>query len=238
MSEPRRFFVKEVSPVTEICGDEFKHATQVLRITVGESVILLDNTGCEYFGVVDSVSKKSFTVKITDKKLSDKECQTSVTLICGYLKGDKTEYAVQKAVELGVKKIVVFSSEFSSAYMNDNKLERLNRVSIESAKQCGRAVYPEVIYASDFKSALSYGGECQNKIFACEFADKNAIDFTSLCGSTAIVIGSEGGFSKQEAALAQECGYKTLWLGKRILRADTACVAVTALVMNALGELG
>ncbi len=238
MSEPKRFFVKEVTPLTEISGEEFKHAAQVLRIKVGEEVLLSDNTGYEYFGKVEGVSKKSFTVKIFDKKLNDKECKTSVALICGYLKGDKTEYVVQKAVELGVKKIIVFSSEYSSAYMNDNKLERLGRVSVEAAKQCGRAVCPEVIYAPDFKTALSYGEEYENKVFACEFADKNAVGLKALKGSVAIVIGSEGGFSKEEADAAEDCGYKTLWLGKRILRADTACVAVTALVMNALGELG
>lgn len=238
MSEPRRFFVGEVLPVTEITGDEFKHAVQVLRVSVGESVLLSDNTGYEYAGRISAVGKKSFTVEVEDKRFGDKDAKTPVTLICGYLKGDKTEYVVQKAVELGVSKIVVFSSEYSSAYMNENKLDRLRRVAVEAAKQCGRATYPEVLYEDNFASAIAHGSGAENKIFACEFAGADSVDFTSVSGSTVIVIGSEGGFSRKEAEIAAEAGYKTLWLGKRILRADTAGIVVTGLVMRALGELG
>ena len=162
--------------------------------------------------------------------------KTEVTLLCGYLKGDKTEYSVQKAVELGVKKIVVFRSEFCAAYMNENKLARLNKVSAEAAKQCGRSVAPAVLYADDFASALDMT-DAENKLFACEFAGGSTADLRSFSGSTAVVVGSEGGFSQREAALAREKGFSTVWLGKRILRADTAAVAVLSVVMWNLGEL-
>lgn len=96
----------------------------------------------------------------------------------GYLKNaDKNEFIVQKAVELGVKKLIAFSSEFSSAYMNENKLERLNKVSREAAKQCLRSVAPEVAYCGDLKSALSAVKEYKNKLFACEFAAESEAIF-------------------------------------------------------------
>ena len=234
----KRFFVKNVEDVTHVSGEEFKHAVTVLRINLFDDVVLLDNSGYEYLGKVVSLTKKEMTVKIEKKQFNEFEAKTPVTLICGYLKGDKTEYVVQKAVELGVTKIVTFSSEFSSAYMSENKLERLNRVSMEASKQCGRAVFPEVLYAPDFQTALSYGESAKNKIFACEFATENATDLSCLSGETAIVIGSEGGFSQREAELAKNLGYTTLWLGKRILRADTACISAVTLVMHSLGELG
>ena len=233
----RRFFVSKVESETIIEGEEFRHAVSVLRIKEGENIILCDNSGYEYLAVVGKINKKDLTVKPIEKSLSVTETKNSVTLIAGYLKGDKTELVVQKAVELGVKKIVVFSSEYSSAYMNDNKLSRLNKVSIESAKQCGRAIAPEVVYAENFELALKMGDDAENKLFACEFADKNCANLTNLEGSCSIVIGSEGGFSKEESELAFAMGYQTVFLGKRILRAETASIVLTGIVMHALGEL-
>ena len=234
MSDFRRFFVSEMNGVIE--GDEFYHGVSVLRIKDGDEIIVCDNSAYEYLAKVEKVNKKDFTYSIKEKRLSDTEAKTEVTLIAGYLKGDKTELIVQKAVELGVKKIVVFSSKFSSAYMNDNKLSRLNRVSVEASKQCGRAVAPSVEYAPDFESALEFGASAKNKLFACEFGGENRADLSSLEGSTAIVVGSEGGFSVDERDLAIKKGYKVVYLGKRILRAETAAIALSAIVMQALKE--
>ena len=236
MSDLRRFFVPIVTDNTLIDGEEFRHAVSVLRIKVGERVILCDNSGVEYLGEVSEINKKDLIVKVTEKRNSQTEAKEEVILISGYLKGDKTELVVQKAVELGVKKIVVFNSKFCSAYMNENKLSRLNRVSVESAKQCGRAIAPEVIYADSLEEALEIGRKCNNKLFACEFADKNEVELKSIKGSTSIVVGSEGGFAPEEWELAKQRGYKTIYLGKRILRAETASIALASIVMNALGE--
>ena len=138
---------------------------------------------------------------------------------------------------VSVNEIVVFSSEFSSAYINDNKLLRLNKVSQEASKQCKRAIAPKVLYKDTFISALEYAKGYKNKLFACEFASENKADFSSLSGDTAIVVGSEGGFSKEESELAISNGFTTVYLGKRILRAETAGIALTAIVMHAVKEL-
>ncbi len=237
MSNLRRFFVDSVLDTTVVCGEEFTHAVNVLRIKENEDIILCDNSGIEYFAKIQKINKRDFTATVYDKKQSQTEPKNKVVLISGYLKGDKTEFVVQKAVELGVSEIVVFSSQFSSAYMNDNKLARLNRVAIESAKQCGRAMAPKVSYVENLKLALDSGKSCKNKLFACEFAKENQTDFKTLCGDTAIVVGSEGGFSQAEFDLALSEGFVTVYLGKRILRAETASIALTAITMNALGEL-
>ncbi len=236
MANLRRFFVDSVSDITTISGEEFTHAVSVLRIRVGEDVIICDNSGVEYFAKISNINKRDFTAVVYDKKQNETEPKNKVTLIAGYLKGDKTELIVQKAVELGVSEIVVFSSQFSSAFMNENKLSRLNRVSVEAAKQCGRAIAPKVSYADNFNKALDFGIQAKNKLFACEFAEKNQVDFGLLKGDTSIVVGSEGGFSEQEYKLSIEKGYQTVYLGKRILRAETAAIALSAIIMHALGE--
>ena len=126
----------------------------------------------------------------------------------------------------------------SISYMNENKLERLNKVSKEAAKQCLRSVAPTVEYCKTLKEGFEKVSAYQNKVFACEFATESEISLSTLSGSVALVVGSEGGFSEEEANLAKASGFSFVTLGKRILRAETAAVSLTAVTMFALGELG
>lgn len=242
MSGVRRFFIDGINypDVAEAVleGEEFVHAKTVLRVAVGDEIVLLDNSGSEYPAIVTEVGKRSLSAHITGANAGGREPHTPVYLLAGALKGDKTELVVQKAVELGVSKIGIFSSRYCSAYINQNKLERLNRVSREAAKQCLRAVAPEVCYFADFESALSSAAECKNRLFACEFAASSDCRLENLSGQTAVVIGSEGGFSEEEYAMAVEkYAFSTLSLGRRILRAETAAIAALSIVMYSLGEL-
>ena len=237
MAGPKRFFVENIGEVAELAGEEFEHAKNVLRLGVGDEVILLDNSGKEYTAVISAVEKRRMLLSIVRTELGTREADTEVCLLFGYLKNaDKNEFIIQKAVELGVKKIGVFSSEYSSAYMNENKLERLNKVSKEAAKQCLRSVAPKVEYFDKLEKALKTAEGYKNKLFACEFAAESKCEVATLSGSTAIVIGSEGGFSRAEEVLANDLGFASVTLGKRILRAETAAVALTAVVAFALGE--
>ncbi len=238
MSGLKRFFVGAIQPATELVGDEFEHAKNVLRLSTGDEVILLDNSGKEYTAVIAQVEKKRMLLNVVREEVGEREATEDVRLLFGYLKNaDKNEFIVQKAVELGVKSIGVFSSEYSSAHMNENKLERLNKISKESAKQCLRSVAPKVEYFSSLSDALASGEGYANKLFACEFASKSQKDISAITGSTVLVVGSEGGFSRAEEELANELGYASVRLGKRILRAETAAVALTSVVMFSLGEL-
>ena len=234
----KRFFVDKIEEITCLSGEEFEHAKNVLRIGVGAEVVLLDNSGKEYTAVVSAVEKKQMLLNVVRETLGERETKTETCLLFGYLKNaDKNEFIVQKAVELGVKKIGVFSSQFSSAFMNANKLERLNKVAREATKQCLRSVAPTVEYFSSLDKALDYGVPCEHKLFACEFAKVSEISLSMLKNSVAMVIGSEGGFSREEATLAKEKGYALISLGKRILRAETAAVSLASIVMYELGEL-
>ena len=239
MAGLKRFFVENIGENAELTGEEFEHAKNVLRLYVGDEVILLDNSGKEYTAVITTVEKKRMSLNIVRTEVGAREAETEVCLLFGYLKNaDKNEFIVQKAVELGVKKIGVFSSEYSSAYMNENKLERLNKVAKEATKQCLRATAPKVEYFDTLEKALVTAKGYENKLFACEFATESKCEVASIKGSTAIVIGSEGGFSRSEEEQANELGFSSVTLGKRILRAETAAVALTGVVMFVLGELG
>jgi len=238
MSGPRRFFVSgEILDEMEIRGEEYNHAIKILRKTVGDEIILCNGNGLEYRAVINKILKDSFICRIVSKDINDAEPKTKVSLVCGFLKGDKTELVCREAVELGVSEIAVCSSDYSSAYMNDNKLARLNKVCVEAAKQCGRSSVVKVKYFDNFSDAINEYSDYDNKLFACEFENGQRQKLSVEDGSVAIVIGSEGGFSDKESALAIEKGYKSINLGKRILRADTACTTALSVVMYLVGEL-
>ena len=241
MSGRKRFFVENIDypKVSEVVldGDEFVHAKTVQRVEEGTEIILLDGSGKEYFAIVSKIEKRCLLAHITQVSEGDKEPENKIYLLCGALKGDKTELIVQKACELGAYKIGVFSSEYCAAFIGDNKIERLNKVSREAAKQCMRSRAPEVVYFNSFKDALNSAKDYENKLFACEFAKSSDIDIMKISGATALVIGSEGGFSDKEFALSKELGFYGITLGKRILRAETAAISLLSLVSYSLGEL-
>lgn len=112
----------------------------------------------------------------------------------------------------------------------------MNKVAREAAKQCLRASVPAVFYYDSLAAALASCGEYENKLFACEFAHTSDFDLRSLRGSAALVVGSEGGFSQEEFDAARAAGFAGITLGKRILRAETAAIALCAAAAFVLGE--
>ncbi len=240
MSTLKRFFIDKINTDENLVyleGEEFVHAKTVLRVEEGSEIVLLDGSGKEFTAIVVKIEKHRLSAHITGATVGEREPKTAVYLLCGALKGDKTELIVQKATELGVSKIGVFSSEFCSAYMNANKIERLKKVAKEAAKQCLRSCAPEIEYFEEFSSAINSANGYENKLFACEFLERSDGDISLICGPTAIVVGSEGGFSQKEYDLSQSLGFKGISLGKRILRAETAAISLCALAAFALGEL-
>lgn len=240
MSVPKRFFIQNLSAEkTEVYleGEEFTHAKTVLRVEEGAEIVLLDGSGKEYSAIVAKIEKHRLLAHITGVNEGDKEPKEEIYLLCGALKGDKTELVVQKATELGASRIGVFSSEYCSAYFNENKIERLKKVARESAKQCLRSRAPSIFYFENLQQALASAQNCKNKFFACEFLNGAEGIPQNLSGPTALVVGSEGGFSQAEFSLAKDMNFTGITLGKRILRAETAAITVCALAAAALGEL-
>lgn len=237
MSAPKRFFVDKIESEVLLTGDEYRHAHTVLRLGVGDEVALLDGGGKEFSAIVEKSEKGSFTLHVLGEKPSDREPKADVFLLIGALKGDKTELVVQKATELGVNRIGVFSSRYCAAFMNENKLERLRRVAREAAKQCLRSRVPEVEYFCDFAGAMSASKGYVHKLFACEFLEKSEGEIAETGGSYCLVVGSEGGFTEEEFDLAKQNGFAGVSLGKRILRAETAAIALLSVVMDRAGEL-
>ena len=237
MSAPKRFLVKNILEETILSGEEFNHAKNVLRLSEGSEVTLFDGSGAEYSAVITKIGKSEMVLHTVRKGISERDPKADLYLLVGALKGDKTELVVQKATELGVKKIGVFSSRYCSAYMNDNKLSRLNRVAAEASKQCLRATVPELFYFDSFQEAVKSAEGYEDKLFACEFITESEREISSIGKNAALIVGSEGGFTKEEFEFAREQGFKGVTLGRRILRAETAAISFLSVAAYFAGEL-
>lgn len=231
--EIRRFLTssdKIKNDVAEISGDEFTYAVKVLRQKTGFTVIVNTGDGYDRIGEISEIAKDKLTVKIRETVKNEATPDKKITLYQGSCKQGKNEFIVQKAVELGISRIVFFKSDFVTE--KEVNLERLRKIATEALKQCGRADSVEVEF-TDYFSAVD---NCENAVIFYEGECENTL---SDIGNdvSALFVGSEGGFSEREVGYARERGLKTITLGKRILRAETASVVATSMIQYLTGGL-
>jgi len=238
-----RFFIgKEAfgNGVACICGDDVAHITKVLRLKVSDSLILCDGDRTDYLCTISEIEKDRVTLTITDKMANRAESKTSITLYQGVPKSDKMDFIIQKCVELGVCNIVPVESARCVAKIKDSDKKRVRwqRIAEEAAKQCGRGIIPQIGIACSFSEAIKANHDLKIMPYECE-EDSNLADAlkgASAGADIAIYIGPEGGFEQAEADSAAKAGVKTVTLGPRILRCETAGIATISAVMYDLGE--
>lgn len=227
-----RFFVssENISGNTAgITGDDARHISRVLRMKPGEELVLCDCQGSDYHCTVNELSDSLVTLSVNEKVASISEPSVKVTLFMALPKGDKMDYVIQKAVELGVNEIVPFSSSRCIVKLSEKdgakKQERWARIALEAAKQSGRGIIPQVKAPVSFANMLSLASECELPLFFYEKERENSLK-KLIAGrkfkSAAVIIGPEGGFSDEEAAKVMASGIPAASLGARILRCETA----------------
>ncbi|MBQ0017187.1 MAG: 16S rRNA (uracil(1498)-N(3))-methyltransferase [Clostridiales bacterium] len=245
----RKFYIKseksfEFENNIIVEGDEFNHIANVLRYKIGDKITIIDGSGTDYECEIIEINKKNLLLKILSMKDCESETKSFVSVFQALVKGDKFELIIQKLTELGVKKLVPFSSEFCQVKPNTTRLDRLEKISIEALKQCGRAKQLEIDKVKSFKEMIEELSSYDKVVFAYENASENLSpkifeDILKMKDKkVAIVVGSEGGFSKDEAKELENLkNIKTVSLGNRILRAETASITLTSIVMYLLGEM-
>ncbi len=236
--EIRRFFVNPSdidNGVILISGDEFLHMTKVLRYKAGYKAIVCANDGIERLCTIERVERDFAILNIDEERVQDsKNCH--VTLYAGLLKNNKLDFAIQKAVELGVDRIVPFISKNTAE--TKFALDRARKIALESAKQCGSAYLTVVDDVKTFDDVLCDFSNFDNVLFAYEGEKKHRIKDDNLyIKSIANIVGSDGGFTQEETQMAKDKGAEIVTLGKRILRAETASIVSATLLLDALGEL-
>ncbi len=234
-----RFFLPPESFLTgdrvTVGGEDARHMSLSLRMRVGDAVTLCDGRGNEYEGKLLSLSPTAVEVAINAPQKSGRELPTAVTLYQGLAKGDKMETIIQKAVELGVSKVVPVATARCIMKMGeggDKKIARWQKIAAEAAGQSQRGILPVIASPVSFKEAVAAAARDQLALFCYEELGQTKPLSRLLPAdppaTVSFFIGPEGGFDPAEAAMATEAGIRLCGLGPRILRTETASGYVLA----------
>lgn len=240
----RRFFTEtqNISGTTANIYEDASHITRVLRMQVGDQILLFDGTGWEYTAELTKIDSKECQATILDKSYSEYEPSIQVTVFQGIPKSGKMESIIQKSVELGVNAIVPTAmdrcvAKLESGKKQDEKLKRWNKIALEAAKQCGRGKVPEILPPLTFADAVSRMQEMDLPLMPYEIlghqgdSSLKSILTEKNFQTVGILIGPEGGFSDTEASLAKEAGIHLAGLGRRILRTETVASTLLSIIM-------
>ncbi len=240
----KRFFVcKEdvLQDSIKLVGEEHVHLSKVLRLKVGDVVeCFYDNSQilvCE----IKLITKNETILKIVKTYDSIANPKVKITLFQALPKLDKLELVTQKLTEIGVSNIVPFSSTFCIAKDNVNKIERLKKITISACKQCGRTALLHIENTKKFSEVIDNLKKYDLVVFANETENnlklKEVLKNKTL-NNVAYIVGSEGGFSKQEIEeLSKLNNVYSITLGNRILRTETASITLGSLLCYELGEI-
>ncbi|MBI5189878.1 MAG: 16S rRNA (uracil(1498)-N(3))-methyltransferase [Nitrospirae bacterium] len=224
---------------------EARRLARVLRMKPGDSVTLFDGAR-EYDTAIESISTKSVTLRIVSTTVLQDPVRLKLTLGQGVPKGEKLEWVVQKAVELGVSTVIPVLMERSVRRPDREGAvkaqSRLRRIATEAAQQSGRVSVPEVPDYMDLREYLEATKDADVKVVFYEGAKSEGLRAllrsAGPAGSVALLVGPEGGLTQAEVDEAVEAGYAVAGLGPRILRTETAAVAALAIVQYELGDVG
>lgn len=235
MSE--RFFVE--MPIAgdraELAGTEAHHLSRVMRAGVGDRVLLFDGSGSEFIARIELLKKDRVELAIVERQAVDRELARSVTLAVALPKGERQKWLLEKLVELGAARLVPLITERGVAQPVEQALARLSRTVIEASKQCGRnrllAIAAPLTAAEYFASAPA----ADIRLLAHPTGQTLRGSIASASSPTSapnaplhFAVGPEGGFTDVEVSVAQAHGWQPISLGTRILRIETAAIALAS----------
>ena len=234
----RRFFVESeiLGDRAFLTGSEAHHLSHVLRMDVGQHVTLFDGKGAEFTARIGRVHRSRVDLEVLDRAEISRELSFELILGVALPKGDRQRWLIEKAVELGVARVVPLITERGVAQPVETATARLRRAVIEASKQCGRNQLMEISGPQSISDYVQTVTDSATRLIAHRSDDVDTSDDVARLASTSgqhqvyIAVGPEGGFSPQEANLAEENGWKLVSLGPRTLRVDTAALTLVALV--------
>lgn len=242
----RRFFI-EKDHITEntasLTGQDARHLKDVLRLNVGDTVLLLDGQGMEYQAGITAIQPGQVDLIIHSSNPRSKESPVSITVAQAFLKDKKMDVLLRQLTELGMTRFLPFYASRSVARPDKDRLKtrmaRWETIARESIKQCERTRLPEISDTLSFDAMLNAAGSSDLKIM---FWEKESAPLQTQTlephGSITILLGPEGGFTDGEACAAKGKGFITASLGPRILKAETASITALSLVQYLFGDMG
>jgi RNA methyltransferase, RsmE family len=234
-------------PEIDIIGTDVIHIKKVLRMKVGEELFVSDGENKVYHCKIQQMNETCVTVEIIEEMKVTTELPSKIYLFQGLPKADKMELIVQKAVELGVHEVIPVITKRSVVKLDDKKakkkVERWNVIAQSASKQAGRGYIPAVRDVMRYQEALTYANTLDICLIPYELAEDISVTREVLSNirtgqSIGIFIGPEGGFEKEEIDKALASKAKPITLGRRILRTETAGLAILSILMYHLEEDG
>lgn len=225
-------------------GSGAHHLITVLRKKIGEEIILFDGDNAEYHTVINQIDKKRLWLTLKCKKNINRESPLSIHLIQAISKGDRMDWVVQKAVELGVARITPVITQHGAVKLDAErmakKVEHWQNIAVSACEQCGRNYVPKieaiVTFSDLFQEKML---ESSEKWILHPEQGKIPLSPPLKKGGNAItlLIGPEGGFSSEEVQKACSAGYQAMSLGPRILRTETAAITAIAILQAYQGDM-
>ncbi len=224
-----------------ITGEEAQHISRVLRMKKGDEVTLCDGEGNFYEARLVDFDEKSVVAEILSVRRAETEPEVKLSIFQGVPKNPKLETIVQKLTEIGASAVVPMDTGRAVAKLDKSaKVERLRKIAREAAKQSRRGIIPTVSDTMSFKDAIKEAAKADLMIIAYEEERETSLK-SALQGKTpksvSVLIGPEGGFQKEEVEKAVALGAVSVTLGKRILRTETAPIAISSAILYELGEM-
>jgi len=238
-----RVFVDEPLAVGTSCGVDgpaANHITRVLRLREGDALTLFDGRGGEYGARISGFRKASVQVEVKEHRDVERESALNLTLAQGVSRGERMDWVMQKATELGVTRIIPVITERTMVKLDerqaDRKLEHWRAIVVSACEQCGRNRVPEVTLPQVFIEAVRSIDTAVTRVLLSPTGTLRARDLGQPA-SIAMLIGPEGGLSDNEQEAAIDAGFRPLRMGPRILRTETAAIAALAALQHNYGDI-
>ena len=243
MREPRIYVDLTLEPDLQLSLplSATHHLSKVLRKRIGQRISLFNGLGGSYLAEIVSISKRQVEVRLLAFREERRESRLHLTLAQGVSRSQHMDYTLQKAVELGVSRIVPLICEFGNVHLEDQgaekKLLHWKKIVISACEQCGRNFIPELL--SPFPLAQGLEAD-SNKVKLLLHPDASrGLSSIEMSGeSLSILSGAEGGFSEIEVESALASGYVAIDLGPRVLRTETAAIAAISICQSRWGDMG
>jgi len=244
VSSPRIFYPGRLAPGTTVTvvGGAASHLARVLRLDSGDTVVLFSGDGLEHTGAIQGVRRHEVDVLLHASSSPDTESRLLITLIQALCRGPRMDTVIQKAVELGVSRILPVYTERTGVRLHGERVNQKTRhwrgVAVSACEQSGRVIVPEVLAPQRLASAVEAAPVDATRLLLDPSARSGLSTITSVSRHIAVLVGPEGGFTGPECDLAQAAGFQRVRLGPRILRTETAPIAALSIIQHLYGDLG
>jgi 16S rRNA (uracil1498-N3)-methyltransferase len=232
-----------------VAGSAANHITRVLRLRSGDALTVFDGSGGEFGARIEEFRKDSVVVMVEEHRQVDRESPLPLTLAQGISRGERMDWVIQKATELGTSRIVPLFTKRSMVRLDERqaerKLQHWRAIAIAACEQCGRNKIPELATPIDFFDVLPADDAGATRLLLSPTGDLRIEDLADVGQDSApgvrkgitVLIGPEGGLEEAEQEAALAAGFKAVRLGPRVLRTETAAIAALTIIQRYFGDL-